>query len=179
MPAIPETIHRCRLLVDGYNLLFGQGWASQKQNSHPDLQRGRETLVSQLAARTTIEQRPFIWIVFDSLDAPSHLSSTLQMRDMEVLFSREWASADELLQQILASHSNPKSVVVISSDHSVQRKAISRGATPFDQDDWIEAIQTAFDSSKRNDPEAKPTEQGKDRLVSGKERDEWMKRFGF
>lgn len=179
MPLVPETIHRCRLLVDGYNLLFGQGWAQHNQRSHTTLQRGRETLISQLAARTTAEQRRLIWIVFDSLDAPSHLSSTMRMRDMEVLFSREWASADELLQQILVSHSNPKSVVVISSDHSVQRKAIARGATPFDQDQWIEAVQTAFDTSKSEDQSVNQTGQAKDRVVSDEERDDWLRRFGF
>lgn len=179
MPSIPETIHRCRLLVDGYNLLFGQGWAQPNQKNHPTLQRGRETLVAQLAARTTPEQRPLIWVIFDSLDAPSRLPSSFRLRDMEILFSREWASADELLQHILVSHSNPKSLVVISSDHSVQRKAIARGATPYDQDQWINAIEAAFGSCEATEPKADPPEQGKDRAVGDEERDEWMKRFGF
>jgi predicted RNA-binding protein with PIN domain len=179
MPAIPEAIHRCRLLVDGYNLLFGQGWAQPNQRSHLALQRGRETLVTQLAARTMPEQRSLIWIVFDSLDAPAHLPVSMRLRDMEVFFSREWASADELLQQILVSHSTPKSVVVISSDHSVQRKAIARGATPFDHDQWIEAIEAAFGSCEPTDSQADSMEQGKDRVVGDKERDEWLKRFGF
>jgi len=179
MPSIPETIHRCRLLVDGYNLLFGQGWAQPKERNHLALQRGREMLVSQLAARTTPEQRPSIWIVFDSLDAPAHLPSSMRLRDMEVLFSREWASADELLQQILVTHSTPKSVVVISSDHSVQRKAVARGATPFDHDQWIEAIEAVFGSSDPTDPRSDSQEQVKDRAVDAKEREEWLKRFGF
>jgi predicted RNA-binding protein with PIN domain len=179
MPAIPETVHRCRLLVDGYNLLFGQGWAQPNAKSHPTLQRGRETLVSQLAARTTAEQRPLIWIIFDSLDAPSHLPSSLRLRDMEILFSREWASADELLREILVLHTHPKSLVVISSDHSVQRKAIARGATPFDHDQWIDAIEAAFGCGEATDPHPDSTEHTKDQVVGDKERDEWMKRFGF
>lgn len=179
MPPNLDPVHRCRLLVDGYNLLFGQGWGQFHPRSHLALQRGRETLASNLADRISAEHRPSVWIVFDSLDAPAHLPDAMQLRNMNVLFSRHWASADELLQQILTSHPSPRSVVVISSDHAVQRKAIARGSSPFDNDHWVEAIEAAFGLSKLASPQQHPKERNKDRVVSEAERDEWMKRFGF
>jgi predicted RNA-binding protein with PIN domain len=179
MPSIPETIHRCRLLVDGYNLLFGQGWAQPNQRNHLALQRGRETLASNLADRTLAANRPWVWIVFDSLDAPAHLPDSMRLRDMNLLFSRHWASADEMLQQILIAHPSPRSVVVVSSDHAVQRKASARGAVWFDQDHWQEAIDAAFESAARTQSPVDPIEDFRDRFVSDDERNDWMKRFGF
>lgn len=179
MPEIPESIHRCRLLVDGYNLLFGQGWAQPGSSSHPGLQRGRETLAQRVAALVPSGKFSSVLIVFDSLDAPSHLPTSIKMRDMEVVFSRDWSSADEMLQQIVVSHSSPKSLVVISSDHAVQRKAIARGARVYDHDRWEEAIEAAYGLSKESSPAQEQAEPGKDRTLSSEERDDWMKRFGF
>jgi predicted RNA-binding protein with PIN domain len=98
---------------------------------------------------------------------------------MNVLFSRHWASADEMLQQILIAHPSPRSVVVLSSDHAVQRKASARGAVWFDQDHWQEAIDTAFESAATTQSPVDPTEGFRDRFVSDDERNDWMKRFGF
>jgi predicted RNA-binding protein with PIN domain len=179
MPELPESVHRCRLLVDGYNLLFGQGWEQSRHRSHSGLKPGRETLASNLADRIPSELRPAVWIVYDSLDAPTHLPSSMRMRDMYVFFSRQWVSADEMLQQILAEHPSPRSVVVISSDHAVQRKASARGAAWFDHDHWQEAIDAAFESVSTKEPPVDPVEGVRDRFVSDEERNEWMKRFGF
>lgn len=179
MPEIPESIHRCRLLVDGYNLLFGQGWAQPGQSSHPGLQRGRETLAERLSAQIPADKRSSVWIIFDSLDAPSHLPTSMVMREMHVEFSKGWLSADEMLQQVLVTHPSPRSLVVLSSDHAVQRKAIARGARVYDNDRWEEAIETAFGTPSGSAPSEEPGEPGKDRIVSNHERDEWMKRFGF
>lgn len=179
MPSVPEAVYRSRLLVDGYNLLFGQGWAQKNDRSHRGLQRGREVLAERLASRVPTEQRPSVWIVFDSLDAPSHLPTSIRLREMEAVFSRDWSSADEMLQQILASHPSPKSLVVISSDHAVQRKAIARGARVYDHDRWEEAVDAAFGLSARPLSAEETRETGKDRFVSDEERDDWMKRFGF
>jgi len=179
MPEIPESIHRCRLLVDGYNLLFGQGWAQPGSSSHPGLQRGRETLAQRVAEHVPADRLSSVWIVFDSLDAPSHLPTSIKMRHMEVIFSRDWSSADEMLQQIVVSHSSPRSLVVISSDHAVQRKAIARGARVYDHDRWEEAIEDAYGVSKDSSPSQELPEPGKDRTLSNEERDDWMKRFGF
>ncbi|MFN9850381.1 MAG: NYN domain-containing protein [Planctomycetota bacterium] len=179
MPELPDSVHRCRLLVDGYNLMFGQGWDALVNRNHPGLQRGRETLALNLAERIPAELRPMVWIGFDALDAPAHLPSSTRLRDMQVFFSRQWASADEMLQQILVAHPSPRSVVVLSSDHAVQRKASARGAVWFDQDHWQEAIDAAFESATTKEPLVDPIEGVRDRFVSDEERNDWMKRFGF
>jgi hypothetical protein len=102
------------------------------------------------------------------------------MHDMEVLFSRGWASADEILQHILTFHPHPKGLVVLSSDHAVQRKAVARKASPFDHDRWEDAIDAAFGNampppSGGEEPDAI----AKNEFLSSEERDAWMKRFGF
>jgi predicted RNA-binding protein with PIN domain len=184
MPEIPEGIHRCRLLVDGYNLMFDQGWGPARHSDHKALQRGRELLITRLADRIPVDLRAAVWIVFDALDAPKHLASRLVMQGMNVVFSRDWLSADEMIQQILSLHSSPKAMMVISSDHAVQRKANARSARFSDSDRWEEAIALAFpmDSPQHDGPgkasEDKSSEH-RDRPISHDERDEWLKRFGF
>jgi predicted RNA-binding protein with PIN domain len=177
---LPEEIHRCRLLIDGYNLLFGLGLLQHRRGDHRGLQRARDALVSRIASRVPDSMRELIWIVFDALDGPEHLLAQIKMQGIQVFFSRGWLSADEMLQALIGQHANPKQLIVISSDHAVQRKAQARGATPFDSDVWEQAAQLMIDhylpSGKRADPE---TEKDTRDSIPAHERDEWLRKFGF
>jgi len=178
-----SDIHRCRLLIDGYNLLFAIGLLPSRNANPRALQRARESLITLLASRTPDSKRKGIWWVFDSADAPKDLPGSLQIHGMTVYFSRGWVSADEMLQTIIGQHPSPKAMTVISSDHAVQRKAIARGATVFDSEDWEHAMETwlargAPRESHRENPSMEESKPG-DTPVSTDERNEWLRRFGF
>ncbi len=177
---LPEDIHRCRLLIDGYNLLFAMGLAQPGKRAHRTLQKAREALLQKLAEKIPNPLRFAVWIVFDAFDAPKNLPDMLASQGMNVFFSRHWVSADEMMQAIISRHSNPKSLWVISSDHAVQRKAITRGAAAIDSEEWSQAIERLLHSleqkqSLASEEDPKPFGEG----ISSSERDEWLRRFGF
>jgi hypothetical protein len=97
------------------------------------------------------------------------------------LFSSDYLSADECIQEILQVHSNPKRLVLLSSDHRVQRKGTARGATIRDSEDWMKAIELLTDRTL-NDKQ--PAEEALDAArqnpkLSASDREEWLREFGF
>ena len=55
---------------------------------------------------------------------------------MRVEFAREPGNADELLERLIAAHDAPRTLVVVSGDHRVQRAARRRRAKAIDSDRW-------------------------------------------
>jgi uncharacterized protein with PIN domain len=97
------------------------------------------------------------------------------------LFSSDYLSADECIQEILQFHSNPKRLVLLSSDHSVQRKGIARGATIRDSEDWKQAMELLTDRTL-NDKQ--PAEEALDLSkqnpnLSASDREKWLREFDF
>lgn len=178
MRSLPEHFQRTRLLVDGYNVLFGMGWMAQGDTSHRALERARSQLASRLAERTPSAKREQVLVVFDALDAPKHLPVESRMHGLSIHYSRDWLSADEMLCELIAKHSSPKKLVVLSSDHAVQRKASARGAQYFDCEQW----ESAIDAFSGEPQEHQANDQARDpdsETLSKEERKEWMRRFGF
>jgi hypothetical protein len=56
---------------------------------------------------------------------------------MTVRYASDYEDADELLEELIAAHHVPRSLVVVSSDHRVQRAARRRRAAFFDSDQWF------------------------------------------
>lgn len=123
------------LLIDGYNLLhvtgiFGKG-------SGPGMfQRSREAFLRFLAASLDDKQRPNTTIVFDAADAPPGLPSTLDHEGILVRYARDYPDADSLIEELIQQASVPRRLLVVSSDHRIQRAARKRRAHSIDSDAW-------------------------------------------
>ena len=189
----PENLGTCRLLIDGYNLLYALGFIQPGDRTKRGLEKARDKLIDAIAKRIPPAVRRSTWIIFDSADAPKNLPNALVQHEIRVFFSREWLSADEMLQALISEHASPKTLVIISSDHAVQRRAAARNATPFDSEHWIEAIEyvlatlqpKAHGSDQRvSDGHVEATEDTleateRTQSVDARERDAWLKTFGF
>lgn len=160
------------LLIDGYNLLhlsgvFGRGTAST------ELYRSREALLAFLAAALTATERKQTAIVFDAAGAPPGLPQGFLYEGISVQFARDVGNADELLEKLIAAHETPRKLVVVSSDHRVQRAARRRRATAIDSDRWWADLCARRRQSA--DPPTlpqKPTGQ-----LAADEVDYWLKQF--
>ena len=127
------------LIIDGYNLMHVTRF--KPKNDRPgELQRCREGLLALLADRLHTRQYREITVVFDSDQAPKHLPDRLRWRHLQVLFARHENTADDLIAKLVRSHSQPKLLVVVSSDHRVQNVARGRKSTVLDSEDWFDAI---------------------------------------
>lgn len=123
------------LLIDGYNLLhvsgiFGKGTALT------ELHRSREALLAFLASSIEPAERVQTTIVFDAAGAPPGLPQSFACDGIMVQFARDPGNADALLEDLIAAHDTPRTLVVVSSDHRVQRTARRRRAKAIDSDRW-------------------------------------------
>jgi predicted RNA-binding protein with PIN domain len=127
------------LLIDGYNLLFASDVFASPAGP-PTLQRTREALLQFLADSLDKKYNGRTTVVFDATQAPPGLPHEMTFAGLRVLFSRRGQEADDLLEELIASESAPRELVVVSSDHRVQRAARQRGAKYLDSDQWLKTL---------------------------------------
>jgi predicted RNA-binding protein with PIN domain len=130
------------LLIDGYNLLHVTGIFGAA-GAGTDLHRSRMALLDFLAASIDERERKQTTIVFDAAGAPPGLQRTFTHRGITVQFARRRSNADEMIEELLEECLAPRGLVVISSDHGVQRAARRRGASYIDSDQWYADLHAA------------------------------------
>lgn len=123
------------LLIDGYNLLYVTG-LSGKGEGPGSFQRSREALLRFLAASLDADERKLTTVVFDAADAPPGLPGTVAHEEMTVHYARDYPDADALIEELIERESAPRKLVVVSSDHRIQRAAKRRRSRTVDSDAW-------------------------------------------
>ncbi|MFM9062074.1 MAG: NYN domain-containing protein [Pirellula sp.] len=150
----PPQVLACKLLIDGYNLMYAIGYAQAGDTRPKALESGRNRLIQLLAEHLGPEANQTC-IVFDTGGvAPKGLPKFFQQRSIHLL---------------------------LSSDHSVQRKGTARGATIRDSEDWQQAVELLTDRQLAEKP---PPEDTSDPLrqnpnLSASDREQWLREFGF
>lgn len=123
-----------RLLIDGYNVLHASG--AFPTAGPATFEHSRRAFLAWLAARIESRSRPRTIVVFDGMHAAPGLSRRLSHDELTVLFSRRKQSADEVLEDLIGAAAYPGQLLVVSSDHRVQRAARQRGAEFVDSEVW-------------------------------------------
>jgi len=127
------------LLIDGYNLLnvagilAGGGGAST-------LERGRLALLNFLAESIEPGEIPRTTVVFDANNPPVGLPRADLYRGLTVRFASRWPDADSLIEELIRLDDSPRRLVVVSSDHRLQRAARRRRAKAIDCDAWYAQV---------------------------------------
>jgi uncharacterized protein len=141
------------LIIDGYNLLHATGISGHSGT----LQSSREALLRFLAAAIEPKDRPHTTIVFDAAEAPPGLPRTVTFEAMTVHYASKYDDADELIEELIAQNNVPRSLLVVSSDHRIQRAAQRRRAKFVDSDVWFaEAHRRRNQARRPPSPTAKP-----------------------
>ncbi len=128
-----------KLLVDGYNLLHASG-VFGKPSDPPTLETARRALLDFLAQHLTERERARATVVFDGKDAPPGLPSHGKHEQIQVIFSRRKTTADELIAEMIAAENDPRQLLVVTSDHGVQRAARQRGVAVQDSELWVREV---------------------------------------
>ncbi len=127
-------------LIDGYNLAHGSGILAR--NIGPGtLQRARDALVGFLKASLSDTERAATTVVFDAQATPPDLPSEQVCDGLRVVYAVGYETADALLEELIRADSAPRRLVVVSSDHQIQRAAKRRRATAVDSDAWFADLQ--------------------------------------
>ena len=125
------------ILIDGYNLLYASGILGRGRGPG-FLERSRQALLNFISESLEEKEIARCTVVFDASDsAPKGLPRTLSHRGIVVKYASGLPSADELIEQLIQADTSPRKLVVVSSDHRLQRAAKRRKATPVDSDVWF------------------------------------------
>ncbi|HVT29639.1 MAG TPA: NYN domain-containing protein [Lacipirellulaceae bacterium] len=145
------------LLIDGYNLLNVTGIFAEA-GPGTELHRTRFALLKFLANSIDKRERAETTIVFDAAGAPPGLPRTLIHDGITVRFAQRHSDADEMIEDLLEECRAPRSLLVVSSDHRVQRAARHRGAGFIDSEQWYNDLLAARRQrqTKADDASAKP-----------------------
>jgi uncharacterized protein len=89
---------------------------------------------------------------------------------IQILFSRRKQSADDLIAELVAAEKQPRELLVISSDHGVQRSARQRGIVSQDSETWIRELRAKQQATSTH-------EEKQSILESTAEQQRWLREF--
>lgn len=162
------------VIIDGYNLMHAVGIARQTYGPG-DLERCRHQLLLWLKEHIADQKQSNVTVVFDAIDSPKPGSTVEYFDQIEVRFPNRGIEADAVIEWMVAKHSAPKQVLVVSSDHRLHKAARRRRSQVIDSEDFARMMshETTRSTSNAAAPEvAKPNPQ------SVEERNEWLDVFG-
>jgi predicted RNA-binding protein with PIN domain len=125
-------------IIDGYNLLRTCGFVGARVGPGT-LERARGMLLGFLAEVVAPEERSDVTVVFDSAVRLPDMPDYQVQNGIHVHFATGHRDADELIIDMLQRHSAPKSLMIVSSDHQIQKAAQRRRARYSDADLWYES----------------------------------------
>ena len=143
------------LLIDGYNLLFATD-IFPAAHEPATLERSRAALLDFLVDSLPPKVLARTIVAFDAQSAPPGLPREMTHRGLAVRFARRGGTADELLEELIAAEPDPRNLLVVSSDHRVQRAARQRGANFTDSQTWYSQVTASRRAEADRPAEQKP-----------------------
>ena len=113
------------VLVDGYSVLHQ--WPRLQKLAGRSLEIRRNTLISLLEAYADHSGRR-VTIVFDAYAAKHKLETAGRSRGVEILYSGSGKTADETIERLVAESSQPRLLLVVTSDNLERQTVETLGA---------------------------------------------------
>jgi predicted RNA-binding protein with PIN domain len=176
-----KRVRRPYLIIDGYNLLHAAGLARRKYGPR-QLERCRAQLLAYLANHLTETERERATVVFDAAEAPPGLPRQFTAAGITIRFAAAGKDADDTIEELIAAHSAPRQVRLISSDHRLQRSAQKRRGAFIDSEDFVQELDrrgpiVEEGGNLEPEPPATGKRPGRPRTEET-ETDRWLKVFG-
>jgi predicted RNA-binding protein with PIN domain len=168
------------LIIDGYNLMYAAGLGKWRYGPG-ELEKCRNGMLNYLSNHLTGRQRARTTIVFDAAEAPADLPRHSKQNCMEIMYASAGSDADSLIEELIAEHSAPRQIRLVSSDHRLQKAARKRRAKFVDSELFVEELEQR--GPVTNEPHS-PTGSRENRSpkysgeVSDAETSAWLKEFG-
>lgn len=164
-------------LIDGYNLLNACGVeAAPGSPRTPEVDRARQGLLDFLAEALTAEEVSRTMVVFDAHRPRWQGAVEERYRGLIVRFAVQYPDADTLLEQLIAQHTSPKQLTVVSSDHRVQRAARRRRAKFIDSEVWYAALCRRLRNRRR---EGRQVGRDTGDRLEAESVESWLRTFGL
>ncbi len=165
-----------RTLIDGYNVMHAKGLMDRKFG--PDgLRKVRDRFLAELVAAISPIDAHQTTVVFDAADPPRDRPSQARYKGLTIVYAVDDENADERIEKLIAAHSNPKSLTVVSTDLRVRQAAERRRAKVVLADDFLAGLTDR--RSKKDEPAPSVSREEKARMqgLSGEEAQFWLKTF--
>lgn len=171
-----------RWLIDGYNLMHAAGAVGDKEVSGKSFRRRRRRFLSTLADALGPERARETTIVFDANSSPGDFDLDTTFLELHLIFALGDESADDRIEQLIAAHSAPKSLTVVSTDHRLRRAAARRKARAVTSDRFLDELETFRGTNRAVEPPAAGTMErsstpGRDVPLSSEEEAYWLNEF--
>jgi uncharacterized protein len=165
-----------RTLIDGYNLMFAAGLMGRKFDP-VGFRKVRQRFLNDLAATFDAVDLHLTTVVFDANEAPDHIPASTQHKGISVLYAVNHDSADERIEELIASHSSPKTLTVVSSDHRIQRAAARRKAKVLSSDEFLTRMDSRKERKRSTPPSPSLQEQPRQEVPTAQEAAFWLEEF--
>jgi predicted RNA-binding protein with PIN domain len=124
-----------RWLIDGYNVMHAGGRLGPKLGRE-GFRRARRRFLDELASALPPEETEATTVVFDASVPPGDFKLEARYRGLQVVFALGDENADARIEHLIAGHSAPKALTVVSSDHRIRQAAHRRRATVMTAEDY-------------------------------------------
>ena len=164
-----------RLLIDGYNLMYAQGHMGKKFG--PDaFRKVRARFLNDLAGRLGPVEAHLTTVVFDAAAPPDGFPRQTSHKGIAVVFAVDDDSADERIIQLIAEHSAPKQLTVVTSDNRIRQAATRRKARVLTSDQFLVALDRRAHRPSSSPPAAEP--ERREQTLSAEDAAFWLREFG-
>jgi predicted RNA-binding protein with PIN domain len=157
-------------LIDGYNLLHALGM-SPTRTSPDGLAWARRRLLRLLSDAHGPEVGD-VTVVFDAA-GPRHGPEEECVHGIHVLYAVHEPEADDLIEALIRRDPAPRSLVVVSNDHRVQRAAHRRNCVVLGCQAYLDVL----DRLHRQTPPGPQEETEKGGTLTPEEADRWLREF--
>jgi predicted RNA-binding protein with PIN domain len=163
-------------LIDGYNVMHAAG-AIDGREGRVRFRLARRRFLNDLAAGLG----PLVHdatVVFDASKPPGDFPIESVYKGITVVFALADEDADARIERIIAHHSHPKDVTVVSSDRRVRLAATRRKARAMKADDFLDRLTTLAYERPNPDPDDHPEAKPPAALMDDAEKAFWQEVFG-
>ena len=135
-----ETTGVMLWLIDGYNLMHAAGAIDKHAKNGRTFHRKRRRFLDVLAGALGADRASRTTIVFDAKKPPADFPVEAIYQGMSIIFALGDENADARIEQLIAAHSAPKSLTVVSTDRRVRQAANRRKARSLTSEEFLDAM---------------------------------------
>ena len=135
-PTVVNTKLR-RLVLDGYNVIFG--WDALREVGEQSIDAARSLLIDALCNYAGYTDIP-VDIVFDAYRVKGGVGEEEQRGRVHIVYTKEFETADAYIERLLTRESRDYSIRVVTSDRLIQVTAVSTGVLRMPVAEFVEEL---------------------------------------
>lgn len=168
------------LLIDGYNLMFACGMIGGG-GGPGEFEKARNRFLRFVSQNLTQRERERATVVFDAPPSSNRSATPKSQYGLQVMYAHADFDADDVLEDLIAGHSAPRQILLVSSDHRLQKAVRKRRGKFIDSEDFTALLEKRNErqQAETRDEQVTPEQQSKRTgLSSSEDVTAWADEFG-